>query len=582
LSGSTIAAIGERAVTIDADSGKLVLSSPEGNVLDTMALRSNAGHLAADRARGLVYVADRDADRLWVVKIKGERLVHERRVATPAEPFGVALTPDGKTVLVTTIADRKLVGYATDTMRQMWSIDIPAEARGIAVRPDGAEALITHLTTGTVTHVTFAGRPHSKAPAIRHTALNRPGAATNNQHPRFGTQTVPTAGDDAGFTFARNSFAATHLPNGTAIIAYQTSTPKQVTNGRENVGSYGGGVQAPIEHRIAFVGKDGSLSRPVARAQISAHQPRALAYDPGRDILYIAGLGNDRITAIASAADAGRYHAYTVGFPAGKSRCGATGMDVTDSGEVLVFCSFRRAIAKVTTNENLRTAKIDMSKELTRSKMSRAAHRGMQLFHTGGDFRLSSRGAMACASCHPEGRTDGLSWRIEGHSLQTPLLIGGRLMGTHPFKWDGKDRNIMTSLTNTVKRLGGTGIKLSDAKDLQAFFATLPRPRSKTVADHRAVKRGKKLFRSKTLGCASCHSGAKYTDGKSYDLADDLGKVDTPSLIGLAASAPYYHDGSAADLRALIMEKGSVHGMGRLDRIEGEQIDDLIAFLETL
>jgi hypothetical protein len=30
------------------------------------------------------------------------------------------------------------------------------------------------------------------------------------------------------------------------------------------------------------------------------------------------------------------------------------------------------------------------------------------------------------------------------------------------------------------------------------------------------------------------------------------------------------------------MEKGSIHGMGRLDRVEGKQIDDLISFLETL
>jgi cytochrome c peroxidase len=136
-------------------------------------------------------------------------------------------------------------------------------------------------------------------------------------------------------------------------------------------------------------------------------------------------------------------------------------------------------------------------------------------------------------------------------------------------------------MTNTVRRLGGTGIQASDARDLEAFFATLPAPRTPTV-DSRAVARGKALFHSSSLGCASCHNGSKMTDGKRYDLADDLGKVDTPSLIGLAASAPYYHDGSAADLRALLLEKGSIHGMGRLDVLEGEQVDDLVSFLRTL
>ena len=579
LSGSTIETLGDQAVVIDADSGKLILVGADGAVQDTMAIRSNAGQLAVDRSKRLVYVADRDGDRLWMIEVRGRKLVHRRRVATPAEPFGVALSPDGETVLVTTIADRKLAAYAADTLRRRWAIDIAAEARGIAVRPDGKEALITHLTTGTVSHVDLT----AATPAARHTALNRSGQPDTN-HFGFQASGPSQCDSQAGFRFARNAFAATHLPGGTAIIAYQTSTPQQATNGSEQVGTYGGGVQAPIEHRIAFIGTGGRIVRPVARAEISAHQPRALAYDPKADMLYVAGLGNDTLTAIASAGEAGRYHAFTTLFPKSKSgdRCGASGMAVADSGEVLVFCSFRRAIARIKTAANRQSATVVIGEALTGSEMTRAAQRGMQLFHTGGDHRLSTRGAMACASCHPEGRTDGLSWRIEGHSLQTPLLAGGRLLGTHPFKWDGKDRDLDASLTNTVRRLGGTGINKQQVKDLQAYFATLPRPRTGTTADRRAVRRGKKLFFSKKLGCASCHSGPRYTNNESYNLADDLGSVDTPSLIGLASSAPYYHDGSAATLRALVLEKGSVHGMGRLDRLEGKQIDDLIAFLETL
>ena len=176
LSGTTIAALGDVVVVVDADSGKLVLSTPSGKVLDTMAIRANAGQLAADKRKNLVYVADRDADRVWVVAVVGNKLVHKRRIATPAEPFGVALTPNGKTLLVTTVADRKLVGFATDTMLRRFTIDIPAEARGVAVRPDGREALITHLTTGTITHVDLS----AKTPTTRHTALNRPGSKSNN------------------------------------------------------------------------------------------------------------------------------------------------------------------------------------------------------------------------------------------------------------------------------------------------------------------------------------------------------------------------------------------------------------------
>jgi len=50
----------------------------------------------------------------------------------------------------------------------------------------------------------------------------------------------------------------------------------------------------------------------------------------------------------------------------------------------------------------------------------------------------------------------------------------------------------------------------------------------------------------------------------------------------LAASAPYYHDGSAQTLRAALMENGTVHDMGVTVGLESDEVDDLVAFLETL
>ncbi len=43
---------------------------------------------------------------------------------------------------------------------------------------------------------------------------------------------------------------------------------------------------------------------------------------------------------------------------------------------------------------------------LTATRLSPLEHAGADLFRRGNDFRMSSRGAMACSSCHPEGRTD--------------------------------------------------------------------------------------------------------------------------------------------------------------------------------
>jgi cytochrome c553 len=188
---------------------------------------------------------------------------------------------------------------------------------------------------------------------------------------------------------------------------------------------------------------------------------------------------------------------------------------------------------------------------------------------------------MACASCHPDGRADGLSWRIEKRELQTPLLAG-RLVGTHPFKWDGGDPTLRDSLASTMKRLGGTGLTKDQTDSLAAYLEQLPAPRTPT-RDKEMVARGKQLFDSAELGCASCHEGKAYTDREKHKLGSKtLPEADTPSLIGLAASAPYYHDGSAVTLEAVIRDRGTVHGMADSAKLSDSQVADLTAYLKSL
>ena len=58
----------------------------------------------------------------------------------------------------------------------------------------------------------------------------------------------------------------------------------------------------------------------------------------------------------------------------------------------------------------------------------------------------------------------------------------------------------------------------------------------------------------------------------------DIGKVKVPGLRGLAARAPYSHDGSAAGLSDVV-----VHFMGRFNfQLTAQQQADLVAFLQAL
>jgi len=565
LTASRIAAAEGGALAIDADSGALILTDRAGKLVAQVAIGADAGLLAYDPGAKLAYVADRRGDKVAVVSV-GEKLEVARALRTPAEPYAVALTPDRKTLLVATIAERALVALDPGTGAERWRAAIGREPRGLAVSPDGARALVSYLVTGTVDQIGL-GAAHQ----AEHVALAMPDSPRRQ---RFGVVD----------SFARAAFAVTFMGDGQAVVPFQRETPVQQRDGNERAGSYGGGFEAPVAHQLAFLGL-GKATVAQATARIAQHQPRALAWDGQRDALYVAGLGSDSVLQLRNASTVGITPGVTASLTAAGERCGPDGLAIAPDGDVLVWCAFTRSVHRVTAAPvdpkatTPATAKIERGASLIASRMTPAQHGGMVLFHTA-DAAVAARGAMACATCHPDGRADGLSWRIDKHELQTPLLAG-RVADTHPYKWDGGDKDLTTSLTMTMKRLGGRGLDPAQIGQLAAYVSMLPPVRT-PARDAAMVTRGKKLFDSAELGCRTCHDGPALTDQSRHKLASDLAESDTPSLLGLAASAPYYHDGSAATLEALLRDRGAVHGMAETARMPDKDLADLVAFLETL
>jgi cytochrome c553 len=548
LTASRLAAVADGALAIDADSGALLLVDHRGAKTAELAIGRDAGLLAYDPVARAAYVADRRGDRVAVVDVR-DGLALARTWTTPAEPYGVALSLDRMTALVTTIADRALVAYDVRTGREAWRVALGAEPRGVAVATDGAHAIVSYLATGTVDEIALAA-PH----AVTHVALaTAPGAV------------------------ARGAFAATYLGPSLAVTAYQTDTP-DATFGARNEGRYGGGGEAPpIQYQLAFLDRAGGRQEP---AIVSANQPRAIAWDGEHDALWIAGLGNDELVEItrASQIDAALNMSFSLAgtgpFPHA-DRCGADGLAITPRGDLLVWCSFTRSVARLDGGR----APAARGPTLVASALDDAQHTGMVVFHAA-DQNTSAFGGVACAGCHLDGRADGNSWAIGGRALQTPLL-GGRLVGTAPFKWDGGAPDLRASLVQTISRLGGDGLSKSHLAALGAYVEAMPAVRTPT-RDPAAVARGQALFESSELGCSGCHDGPAYTDRTRHALHGTLPESDTPSLIGLAASAPYFHDGSAATLEAVIRDRGDVHGMAAAARdLDDAKLADLIAYLET-
>ena len=319
----------------------------------------------------------------------------------------------------------------------------------------------------------------------------------------------------------------------------------------------------------------------------------------------------------------------------------------------------------------------------------RAAALGRRLFF---EPRLSSGGAIACATCHaPErawadGRPRGVG--LAPLDRNTPSLLDAALHRW--FAWDGRSdslwsqglkaildpREMGASAEHVAAVVGadpalrclyervygrGTGgdaepVLVGVAKALAAFVETVRSGRTPfdefrdalaggdrgaAARYPPAARRGLRTFVGQGR-CSVCHVGPHFTNGEFHDVGmpfvvapgrvdggrhegikrlrgdrfnllgpynDDVsgtaaiktrhveprhvnfGQFKTPSLRNVALTAPYMHDGRLATVRDVVrhysrldMDRIHTHGEQLLRplRLSEAEIDDLVAFLETL
>jgi YVTN family beta-propeller protein len=232
-----------------------------------------------------------------------------------------------------------------------------------------------------------------------------------------------------------------------------------------------------------------------------------------------------------------------------------------------------------------------------------AARRGEILFHSA---RKTFQQQFTCASCHPNGGSDGLAWdtsrEATGEHLNTRALHGVR--DTAPFGWRGESRTLVDRIKNTMREVHRHTISDADAADLAAYLETLeprrplpsppanPPPRGPIrtlflgkAKDPPPAERGQALFFGKAK-CSRCHDGPSYSsEGRRAVITNhknEWAPFDVPSLRGVGRTAPYLHDGRAQTLEEVFQVHNPQQRHGAAHLLGPEELRDLVAFLKTL
>ena len=202
---------------------------------------------------------------------------------------------------------------------------------------------------------------------------------------------------------------------------------------------------------------------------------------------------------------------------------------------------------------------------------------GRALFHT------QTPSGLACASCHPEAKDDGLIWNFDTEGVRRTQNVSGQILARAPYHWVGDEPNLPVLMDDVFgNRMGGAPPSNSEHESLGPWLDRVPAPAPLADVDPAAAARGQTLFQSADVGCTTCHAGSLMSTKAIVDVGTG-GAFKVPSLLGVNGRAPYMHTGCAATLLDRFTPAcggGDTHG--HTSQLTSDQLNDLVAYLETL
>ncbi|MCB9684778.1 MAG: c-type cytochrome [Alphaproteobacteria bacterium] len=619
-SSTMVAGRSGRLLAVNVDEGTVTRFDPATGTTSEVQVGLEPTRIAT--ANGKAWVTLRGEGAVAVLD-DADQLVVEQTAKVGAEPYGVVALSDGSRVYVAVSMQDVVLELDGTTLKVLRTFAVQDEPRWLALNPAETALFVASTRNGTISRIDLDS-----------------GAVTPIQLPETGDDAPP---DDDDVDFGKNiPNTLTPRPTGDPVVSpdgdsvgfptvyVDNTTPvvSDVNNGGQGYAGDGSGdvvtagrinpalvvFQLDDDGEVLDAGRAVFLAAKKNRKAWRSYPSAAIAPDnryfavsmEGSDALVVVdtepyrGQGrNDRGVKLKSFSGAPAQFLNFWVRPVTPVLTGAGPRGMVFDGESLFVHDFiDRDIRRVTWDDavevNRHEADDKKQREdvvpihavdairVTEPSLSPQVELGRRLFYSATDKAMVARGGgVSCATCHFDGRDDGVTWtfREEGGKvrLQTPSLAGA-VSETVPLTWrSGVDSVGDEALLTTTLRMGGHG---PTDEQLDAIGAFVDSTRLPILPEQEVslIEQGRAIFESADVGCASCHAGDRGTDNRLHTVVDLT--TNTPGLSGIAASAPYLHDGSLRTLRD-VLEWARGGQMGDTSSLTDQEMDALEAYLRS-
>ena len=557
--------------------------------------------------QGRLWVSGHDIDAVLVLNATNGDLVQVIDLGYGSAPFGVLASPDRATIFVTTTArgatnptNGQVIRFSASTRAETGRRELGPTARAMALTSDGTRLLVSRFISaenhGQIWEVNASTMALTRTISLQRDrggrgfdsgstgkgVPNYVASITISPDNQWAWYTAQKANTQRGELFRQNGPTNVDLSPESTVRAL-VGRVSLVSNNEPNVDSW--------------TGVNGNIRIDVDNSE----SPVAVAFSDRGDYAFVAVQGNNFVAVYDHLALlAGGPGVFNWRIPVGAAPQGL----VLDHASRRLFVQnlMSRDLSAQPVGAFLdvgdRTAIETRVSTVATEKLPSSVLLGKKVFYHASD-QMSRETYMSCATCHVDGSHDGRTYDFtqRGEGLRNTTDLRGRSgLGHGRVHWSGNFDEVQDFILDIVDHFGGTGFlpanqtpnsalgtpnagRSTELDALAAYVSSLNAdalPSSPHRATDGAVSdaalRGAALFAAQS--CVDCHQPSSgYTDSTTLStsplhnvgtLRTSSGKrldatltgIDTPTLLGLWSTAPYFHDGSAETLGDVFRKAG--------------------------